>query len=452
MRVKWPLWIIMWCIYHQTLAQKVVWDGQSDGDGDNVSWHDPFNWDVDQVPSLGDSAIIELANAGVEIIDGFIAHASFLLVDNGAMLHLQKNAIIFIDGETIGITNAIMTIGDGSILTNDGFIYIENAPSSAVYLYGVMDNHGTLNIINTAQQAVLSTGTMYNYGKIEIDGAMAGYLNSDDALLIVHDTAELVLTKVDVPPALYNTGEIRNSGVIMIDSCEMGFINYALLTNNGLVSVTNDQDTSSSSGMLDGHGTFQLSEFINDGRITPGELTPVMNVVGNLHMEDDSHYQVELSGIAGGGSNDGHDQLVVNDIHLKGDLDIQLNHAFVPDSSDHFEVLTYDGTLSGTFDKVILPSPEMDGWVVDYGVISQGRVILRYGGCIRSISKDCMPDGCVVYSGLYQVQDSIKYSGDVIIPIDEDVIFDAGQGVDFIETLEVALGASFEIKTTGCSP
>ncbi|NND05950.1 MAG: hypothetical protein HKN87_06190 [Saprospiraceae bacterium] len=452
MHVKWALWIIIMSICQLMMAQKVMWDGNSDGDGDNVSWHDPLNWDVDQVPTFGDSAIIEMANANTAVIDGFIAEASFLQVDNGAMLHLQDNALFFVDGEMMGISNAIVTIGAGSTLTNDGFLYVENAKLNAVYLYGTLENYGTLNISNTVQQAVLSTGSMYDYGIITIDSSGNGYLNSDDALLLVHDTAELVIKKVDESPALFNSGEIRNAGQILIDSCEMGFTNYDSFTNNGLVSVSNDQDTSSSSGMLHGHGTFQLLDFINDGVITPGIVIDTMHIAGNLYMEDGSRYQVELSGTAGAGNNDGHDLLVVSDVHLNGVLEVQLNPAFSPDSSDHFEVLSYYGTLSGTFDQLILPSPEMDGWVVDYGVISVGRVILRYGGCIRSIEKDCMPDRCIVRSGLYQVQDSIQYTGDLLIPANEDVIFDAGLGVDVMSTLEVVLGASFEIETDGCGP
>ena len=39
-----------------------------------------------------------------------------------------------------------------------------------------------------------------------------------------------------------------------------------------------------------------------------------------------------------------------------------------------------------------------------------------------------------------------------ILQANEDVIFSAGLGVEIMATLDVELGASFEIKTEGCSP
>ena len=46
----------------RTLAPTIVWDGSSDGDGDNTSWHDPRNWDLDRVPNASDEVLIDVAD------------------------------------------------------------------------------------------------------------------------------------------------------------------------------------------------------------------------------------------------------------------------------------------------------------------------------------------------------------------------------------------------------
>jgi len=38
----------------------IIWDGNTDGDGDGTSWHDPLNWDLDRLPNAGDDVLIDV--------------------------------------------------------------------------------------------------------------------------------------------------------------------------------------------------------------------------------------------------------------------------------------------------------------------------------------------------------------------------------------------------------
>jgi hypothetical protein len=100
-------------------------------------------------------------------------------------------------------------------------------------------------------------------------------------------------------------------------------------------------------------------------------------VTGDITMSSSATYESHIKDLSGAGT--GHDQITSSgDLTLDGTLDIVLNE-YSPSVSDHFEVMTYGGALSGTFSTINWP-PTMtsQGWLIDYGVISPGTVTI-YG-------------------------------------------------------------------------
>ena len=240
-------------LFNTLYAKQIIWDGNLDGDGDNTSWHDPLNWNTDLMPTYGDSVIVEVTGSQVTIISGFIAEAGALYVNQGADLHIEENAIVFVNGDLIGITNSILTVGEGSTLRNDGFLFIENAPLNACYIYGLVRNYGEIEIRKASQNGVLATGSLYNYGIFTIDSTDAGYQNLVDGYVFVEDTATFSIINTD-QVALDNDGDLENNGQFHIDSCTNGIFHNGTLSNHGQLTVTNVQDvpfTTQSSATLD---------------------------------------------------------------------------------------------------------------------------------------------------------------------------------------------------------
>jgi len=70
------------------ITQNAVWDGSSDGDGDNVNWGDPFNWDKDVVPvNLGTVTFNVTIPAGKTVtynVPGDSQINNFTLGDSGS--------------------------------------------------------------------------------------------------------------------------------------------------------------------------------------------------------------------------------------------------------------------------------------------------------------------------------------------------------------------------------
>lgn len=105
--------------------------------------------------------------------------------------------------------------------------------------------------------------------------------------------------------------------------------------------------------------------------ISPGNSPGVITVTGNFSMQSGATYKCELKNTSGAGS--GHDQIDVSgNVTLDGTLDIILD-GYIPSDNDNFAIISYGGTLSGTFSSVSgLPT----GWSIDYGVIRANTVSL----------------------------------------------------------------------------
>jgi len=51
----------------QAFALTITWDGNSDGDGDGISWSDPLNWNFNLVPESTD--IIKIPSSSTVNLD-----------------------------------------------------------------------------------------------------------------------------------------------------------------------------------------------------------------------------------------------------------------------------------------------------------------------------------------------------------------------------------------------
>ncbi len=126
-----------------------VWDGSSDGDGDNVNWNNPYNWDIDVVPVNQGAVIFNVTiPAGKTVtydvtgdseIDGFTLGDSGssdaqLIIDPNCNLEVLVTADIydFINGQGGNFTSTADTDSlDGTrnrIYAQNGSVITINDP------------------------------------------------------------------------------------------------------------------------------------------------------------------------------------------------------------------------------------------------------------------------------------------------------------------------------------
>ena len=101
----------------------------------------------------------------------------------------------------------------------------------------------------------------------------------------------------------------------------------------------------------------------------------VFEVCGDFEVLSTSTYDAELAASTGAGI--GFDQVsIAGDLTLDGTLDIGLS-GYTPDEDDTFTLMTYTGTLSGSFASIDWPADMIaQGWEIDYGTLYPGTVTI----------------------------------------------------------------------------
>jgi len=179
----------------------VTWDGNSDGDGDNSNWHDPFNWRDEILPHP--KAIVTIdGNAGVN---------SRVILDK-PVLTLRTNVEPFDSfSETLTIAK-----GDKLEIASNGILDIRTINNSGeIKIFGTLLIQPKINIVASGKVIIIPATTVTNSGTI-----------------LFHSNQ-------------VNNGVIENSGKIF---------NEAVFTNNGIVNNSGTL-TNQKSGQIIGTGT-----------------------------------------------------------------------------------------------------------------------------------------------------------------------------------------------------
>jgi len=240
----------------------VTWDGNSDGDGDNTSWDDPNNWDTDQVPGVGDIAVISMDGTYTVTLGGDVAV-------KGIILGAPGNA----GTQTLNIINNTLTLTDtgASQVEASGTLTLNNANISGA---GDVKNNGTVLIYNSVSWdagfenaagatlrmegpssgdptvATFATG-FDNYGTIEI---VHGYSSRDATLNVTSGTlvnktgANITTLAGSGPGPVYLGAELNNQGTVTINQPLDINKTSAHHLNSGVIDVADNYLTITQSG------------------------------------------------------------------------------------------------------------------------------------------------------------------------------------------------------------
>lgn len=408
------------------------------------------------------------------------AFAKSINLNGVTKFSLAIGSVLIIDGNQ----NATHTlIVDNCIFTNHGKIIIQGAISDGIKVDGNAQmttyEEGEIHVIDFANnangQAVeIETGSFFgNRGITKIRG---GGSNTEDG--IVNDGSmtnfeDGQLTIDDIRGnsqsfGIENYGAIINRGTLVIDSIETASgiqTSGAMgsLRNDGSITTTNILNLAKSGidilngAKLDGEGVFNCHlTFIgsNNSIIGPGTLLGAMEINGDLYLDDESRFQIEIAGDNGPGSNNGHDQLVLNgDLTMenvasdKPTLEVILVGGFFPALNKNYGFIKHLGSLSGEFSNTVDKPAGLTGWSW-WTQIPNQITFRRYCGG-TTILENCGNPSCTLWSGYFDADTQIQFSGPFEIPLGEQVIFQS-QDMELLNGFSVELGAVFEMRPGPC--
>ncbi|MHC4218704.1 MAG: beta strand repeat-containing protein, partial [Planctomycetota bacterium] len=243
----------------------VTWDGNTDGDGDNTSWHDQFNWNTNTVPGPGDDVVITLAGAGV-------IHSATSGTNSISTLFCTQS--LTVSGGSLSIlsmvspsTIADLTVSNGTLSIETGNLSTTNLTVSAGDVIGPGDI--TIATLFTWSGGDLEgTGTMYANGAMDLESGIKDLLRD---LEVVGTTT-------------------WTGGLLRVDDC--------VLTNFGHFDVQSDVNITyiSTPGLFDNQATFQKSG---------GAAAGTTSVTARFDNDDTVDVQAGRVSFDGGGTHTG---------------------------------------------------------------------------------------------------------------------------------------------------
>ncbi len=140
-------------------------------------------------------------------------------------------------------------------------------------------------------------------------------------------------------------------------------------------------DTSIYTATITGNTTLPGTAILYDGLISPGHSPGKVTVTGNFTMGSGATYKCELTD-PDQDAGVGYDQIVVTGtgvvtLTAGSTLEIVLD-GYTPDNADAFEIMTFTGSLSGTFSITWPAAMVAAGWKIDYGALVDKKVTI-YG-------------------------------------------------------------------------
>ncbi len=279
----------------------------------------------------------------------FINHGT--VTSTGGSVIDTRNAV----SATITNSGTISTTATGTdyLLTGSNTTFTNNAGGTltsttqglSLATGNEFKNYGSLTVADN-QTAILMTGnnnTIRLYDGASIEGAITSNTGTTGNVLAVENDSAMTLSdNISGTLALTKTGDAALTITGTQSYTGATTINGGTLKMNG--SATGSSVTIASAGTLGGSGT--TGSIVNNGTLAPGNSIGTLNVSGDVTFNDNSTYEVELTG---GGSSD---KLIVSGT-VTADGVLRL----VPTKSANFaQVETYEiidaGTATGTFDSV----------------------------------------------------------------------------------------------------
>ncbi len=232
-------------------------------------------------------------------------------------------------------------------------------------------NHTALFGNSLAADATVVVDSSVTINRIEFDNSAHTYAIAGTRSISLDSDDDSTFPAVD---SLQGSHEFQVP-VTLLDETNMNVASGATLTFNnrldlngqtlrklgaGTIAINNILQSGNGGtldcfdGVCSGNGTISGDVNNSGGTISPGNSPGVMNVEGNFTQSEDGTLSIELGGRQAGTD---HDFLQVEgEAILEGALEISLIDGFEPELGDVFDILEFNGTVSGEFDEIVLPN------------------------------------------------------------------------------------------------
>ena len=260
-------------------------------------------------------------------------------------------------------------------LNNNGFAYFTGRDSINSNIFNQENSTIQLSSIYNSNCNLTVASNFENFGTIEFETLyfnVFGILTVNNGKLINNFSGDIISTSGPqyanrIHAELENNGELSVEDSLVISKTLAHHINSSKidLKFGGVIKFIGESFINESSGTLAGEGTLSVGDvsFINYGKISPGiepGITAVLNIHGDLYLENSSEIYIELGRSAYGRINDRVN--VTDSAALDGILNIILINK--PAVGDTFEVMTFSGytaafdSISGLTDTSVTLIPE----------------------------------------------------------------------------------------------
>ncbi|MCA9069154.1 MAG: hypothetical protein KDA84_09540, partial [Planctomycetaceae bacterium] len=352
--------------YDAVVDPTFYWDGNTDGDGDGVSWDDPLNWARDLLPGTDADVVIAGEFAGQTIIHSTgdtnlhsLQSAANLTISGGVFLIATDSNIdgtlTFSDGERAGI--GVLTVN--SLVWSGGTLVAgEVVVQTLLSIEGV--NPKTL-ANSTLTLAATAVGTWTGTGRISPGGVGQSAVFNNHGTFDIQSDADLSTFSGTV--TINNTGIFRksggdlttldavfnNSGIVDVQSNILRLdSSYTQTDGETIVAVgatlRSNETLEFPGGSLLGAGTIE-ADVANSGAVV---IPSMMTIDGNYTQNDGGRLVI---GIEDGPKGVDADQLVVTgDVHLN-DAILDLSAVVANPPGTPFVILDNLGTnaIDGQF-------------------------------------------------------------------------------------------------------
>ncbi len=236
----------------------VYWDGNTDGDGDNIHWNDPHNWANDAVPTIASMVILDHnAVSGSYSVDisNADANCKSLFINSGS------------NGITLTLNGHTLTI-DGDITISSNSTLTQTNAGDTIIVAGSWSNEGTFNegtatvVFNpaTGTHSINTQGTGDPFNNIIIRGT---------------DGKNVVSTVLDID------GDLTLQSGTLVGGSQTIYV-AGNWTKNGVATF----DYGTSTVIFDNNGNQSISggEFYNFKTATSGTKTLATNIDVNASL------------------------------------------------------------------------------------------------------------------------------------------------------------------------
>ncbi|MEX2140377.1 MAG: putative Ig domain-containing protein, partial [Pirellulales bacterium] len=183
------------------LLATVNWDGNTDGDGDGVTWTDRFNWTSDALPGAADDAVI-----GATFAADTITHAS----GTTTIRSLTSEATVAVTGGTFTITDN-STINNALDVSGTASLTLSSLTLGGT---GTVTNDATVNLaVSTVNTALNNQGTLLVLPGVA-GSTINGALSTEDMSTVrVEGNASVGPATLTVANGFTNNGTIELTSI-----------------------------------------------------------------------------------------------------------------------------------------------------------------------------------------------------------------------------------------------